>query len=436
MLREKYNKIKNNRVVIKYIKNTSWLFFSKIVSLFSVIFVGAWIAKYLGPDNFGLLSYSNSIVVLFMPLAMIGLNDIVIKELVSTKNKKEINLILGTSFGLKLFFGLIAMLFVFLFSNYYYDSFEIKTLVLIFSCYLFLQSFEIIDFFFQSKVESRFVVYSRIIAISISSVIKLIFIYYNYSIYYLAVAMVIEMFLIHCFSFFYFFRKYYSINQWYFKKSLALIFLKKSWPLFLSGLMYVVYLRIDQIMVKEILGNQSAGIYAVAINLSESWYFIPNIIISSLFPAIVLSKTKSVHVYHKRLINLYSILFWIAVLIAIFMNVFGHFIIEHLYGINYIESYSVLKIYIWSNVFFFFNVLSSKWLVIEGFYIHSFLRNIIGAFINISINFILLKKIGLMGAALSTLISYAFVGLFYDMIFKELRGNFKFKLKSILCLNK
>ncbi|RCS26234.1 flippase [Polaribacter sp. WD7] len=433
MLKSKYQSIKNNKSFLKYFKNTIWLFVSKIISLFSVVFVGAWVAKYLGPESFGLLSYSYSIVSLFIPLAMIGLNDIVIKELLLAKTEKDTYKILGTSLGLKFLFGSLSFILIIIFASVFYDSYHIKLLIFILSFFLFLQAFEIVDLFFQSKVKSKFTVFAKIITVSISSIIKIIFIYKDFSIFYFAFAMVFEVLLLHTFTFYLFVKKYFSLNLWIFKKELAIKLLKKSWPLFLSGLMYIVYIRIDQVMVKEILGDKSAGLYAVAINLSEVWYFIPNMIVSSLFPAIIISKTKEKEVYHKRLINLYRILFWIAILVALFTTLFGEFIIKNLYGIEYTNSSSVLKIYIWSNVFFFFTTVSSKWLVVEGYYIHSFIRNIMGALMNIVINFVLLEKIGLIGAAISTLISYAFVGFFYDLLFKNLRINFRLKMKSIIC---
>jgi O-antigen/teichoic acid export membrane protein len=199
--------------------------------------------------------------------------------------------------------------------------------------------------------------------------------------------------------------------------------------------MFVFYIKIDQIMVKEILGANSAGLYSVAINLSEVWYFIPNIIAASFFPAILSYKTKAQSIYYKRITNLYSLLFWISIVIAVFITLFGSTIINYLYGEEFLAADNILNIYIWSNVFFFFTTISSKWLVAEGFYLHSFYRNILGATINVVLNFILLEKIGVIGAAISTLISYSFVGLFYDLFFKELRVNFKLKLKSILLIN-
>ncbi|OAD46834.1 hypothetical protein LPB303_00865 [Polaribacter atrinae] len=408
---------------------------SKILGFFSAIFVGAWVARYLGPETFGLLAYSNSLVALFLPIGMIGLNDIAVKEFVNAKNNVEIGKILGTAFLMKLFFGLVSFLILILFVFLNKDFLEIRFLILIFSSFLILQSLEVFDFYFQSQVKSKFVVYSRIIAVSISCILKIVLIELNATVAYFAIVIVLEFFITHLFTFLYFNKSKIKVSIFDFDKNYVLSLLKKSWPLFLSGMMYIVYTKIDQIMVKDILGAKDAGLYAVSISLSEVWYFIPNIIAVSFFPAILFYKTKDKKIYYKRITNLYSLLFWLAVFLSLFITFFGEWIIEKLYGNSYLQSYKILSIYIWSNIFFFFTTISSKWLVAEGFYMHSFYRNILGAILNIILNIILIHKFGLTGAALSTLISYAFVGLFYDLFFKELRINFKLKLKSILFIN-
>ncbi|WP_341220397.1 flippase [Polaribacter atrinae] len=434
-LKNKLIQIRNNVNFVKYLNNTLWLFMSKILGFFSAIFVGAWVARYLGPETFGLLAYSNSLVALFLPIGMIGLNDIAVKEFVNAKNNVEIGKILGTAFLMKLFFGLVSFLILILFVFLNKDFLEIRFLILIFSSFLILQSLEVFDFYFQSQVKSKFVVYSRIIAVSISCILKIVLIELNATVAYFAIVIVLEFFITHLFTFLYFNKSKIKVSIFDFDKNYVLSLLKKSWPLFLSGMMYIVYTKIDQIMVKDILGAKEAGLYAVSISLSEVWYFIPNIIAVSFFPAILFYKTKDKKIYYKRITNLYSLLFWLAVFLSLFITFFGEWIIEKLYGNSYLQSYKILSIYIWSNIFFFFTTISSKWLVAEGFYMHSFYRNILGAILNIILNIILIHKFGLSGAALSTLISYAFVGLFYDLFFKELRINFKLKLKSILFIN-
>jgi O-antigen/teichoic acid export membrane protein len=366
---------------------------------------------------------------------MIGLNDIIVKELVNAKNNIEISKIIGTAFQIKLFFGFISLIILISFVLLNKDFLEIRLLILIFSSFLLFQSLEVFDFYFQSQVKSKFVVYARIIAVSGSSILKIILISIDASVAYFAVAIILEFLITHLITLLYFNKSKIRISVFNFDKAYIFRILKRSWPLFLSGMMYIIYVKIDQIMVKEILGANAAGLYAVSINLSEVWYFIPNIIAASFFPAILLSKAKDKKTYYKRITNLYSLLFWLAILISLFITFFGEWIIEVLYGDLYVKSFKILSIYIWSNVFFFFTTISSKWLVAEGFYMHSFYRNILGAVLNIILNVFLINKFGLTGAAISTLISYAFVGLFYDLFFKELRVNFKLKLKAILCIN-
>lgn len=435
VLKDKFIEVKGNINFVKYFKNTLWLFVSKILGLFSSVFVGAWVARYLGPETFGLFAYSNSLVALFLPIAMMGLNDIIVKELVIANNKAEVSKILGTAFVIKLFFGLLSLLILVAFVFLNKDFLEIRTLLLIFSSFLIFQSLEVFDFYFQSQVKSKFVVYSRIVAVLLSSIFKIILINNNAPVAYFAVVIILEFLTTHLITYIYFRKTKIKLSIFNYDKLYIFSLLKRSWPLFLSGMMYIVYLKIDQIMVKEILGAKAAGLYAVSINLSEVWYFIPNIIAASLFPAILLSKVKDKKSYHKRITNLYSLLFWMAVLISLFVTFFGEWIIQILYGDSFRASYKILSIYIWSNIFFFFTTISSKWLIAEGFYMHSFYRNILGAILNVLLNVVLIQQFGLIGAAISTLISYAFVGLFYDLLFKELRINFKLKIKSIVCIN-
>ncbi len=422
-----------NKTILKYGKNTSWLLVDKVLRILATITVGAWLARHLGPQYYGELMYSNSVVALFLPISMIGLNDIVVKSLV--KKEDRVSSILGTSFFLKLSCGVLSLLGLALYVFLVVDELSTMYLILFLAPYLLFQSIDVIDFFFQSEVKLRYSVYSRIIALVISNALKIILIILDAKLYFFAIAITIEILISIIFYIVFFFQIKNSIFSWRFNKKLSCSFLKTGWPLMLSGLMYIVYLKVDQIMVKEILGNSSSGIYAVAIGLSEAWYFVPLTLATSLFPAILSAKSKSEELYKRRLTKLYFFSFWISVLIAIFTTIFGEYLIRKLYGHGYAASETVLQIYIWSNVFFFFATISSKWLVAESLYLHAFYRNMIGAMSNIVLNIFFIHAYGLVGAALSTLISYSIVGLFYDLINKKLRTNFTIKLKSILCIN-
>ncbi len=186
---------------------------------------------------------------------------------------------------------------------------------------------------------------------------------------------------------------YLKINKEFFLKkiefssNLVKSLLKDSWPLILSGIVISIYMKIDQIMIKEMLGNREVGEYAVAVRLSELWYFIPMVISSSLFPAIINAKKVSEELYYQRFQKLYDLMVWIAISIAIPMTFLSDWIVNFLYGIQYSEAGDVLKIHTWSIVFVALAYASGRWMLAENLQIYSFYRYLIGAIINIILNY-------------------------------------------------
>ena len=187
-------------------------------------------------------------------------------------------------------------------------------------------------------------------------------------------------------------------------------------------------MKIDQIMIKEIMSVSDVGQYAAALRISEAWYFIPIVICSSLFPAIIHAKEIDENLYLNRLQKLYSLMIWIGITVSILITFLGTSIIDILYGDQYYESASVLIIHIWAGVFVFLGVAFNKFLTVENFAIKTFYRTFSGAILNIILNLYLIPKYGINGAAIATLCSQLFTGLLIDIFDKELRKYFKFKL--------
>jgi O-antigen/teichoic acid export membrane protein len=217
--------------------------------------------------------------------------------------------------------------------------------------------------------------------------------------------------------------------KWSFETSKYL--LHDSWPLILAGVVISVYMKIDQVMIKEMLGAKEVGLYAAAVKLSEAWYFIPMAIASSLFPAIINAKVYQKEVYYQRLQKLYDLMVWIAIAIALPTTFLSTLVVEFLYGKEYLGSSSVLIIHIWTAVFVFLGVASSKYLLAENFIKKTFYRTFIGALLNIIMNYYLIGIIGIQGAAISTLVSHFFAAYFYDILDKDLRIMFIMKTKSL-----
>jgi O-antigen/teichoic acid export membrane protein len=231
---------------------------------------------------------------------------------------------------------------------------------------------------------------------------------------------------------YFYFKEKKSIFLWKFDFKLAKKLLKNSWPLILSGIVVTIYMKIDQIMIKEMLGVKEVGKYAAAVTLSESWYFIPVIICNSLFPAIVNAKKVGETLYYERLQKLYNLMTWLSLSIAIFFTFFSKFIVNLLYGKEYMEAANVLTIHIWAGVFVFLGMASGKWLISENLQKYTAINTTIGAIINVILNYILIEKIGIKGAAISTLISYFFSAYFSLLFFKKTRKNFIRISKSLI----
>jgi O-antigen/teichoic acid export membrane protein len=423
--------VKNTSGFKKYFKNTAWLISEKVIRIFSSLLVGVWVIRYLGPSDYGILAYAQSFVALFAVIATLGLDNVVIRELV--KNKTTRDKLIGTAFCLKLMgaFGVLAILAVAV--NFTSNDRFTNIIVFIIASGTIFQSFNVVDLYFQSKVMSKYVVYVNMITLLITSLVKIALVFIKAPLIAFAWVALFDSFIM-AMGFLYIYIKYskFKIQNLKFKRETATSLLRESWPLLLSGIVVTIYMKIDQIMIKEMMNAEAVGQYAAAVKLSEAWYFIPVAIVSSVFPAIINAKKISEEFYYARLQMLYDLMFWMAIAIALPMTFFSDWVVYLLYGSQYNQAGSVLMIHVWAGVFVFLGVASGKWLLVENLQRYTMINTTIGAIINIIINFILIPKIGVNGAAWATLISYfaaAYLFLFFP---KKTRINFYALTKTII----
>ncbi|PCI28046.1 MAG: O-unit flippase [SAR324 cluster bacterium] len=420
---------------MKYFKNTSWLFGEKILRMVVGLFVGIWVARYLGPEQFGLFSYAQSFVGLFTVIATLGLDSIVIRELVKDESRRDE--LIGTAFYLKLMGAIGVLMILAIAVNFTSNDKYINVIIFIVASATIFQSFNVVDFYFQSKVMSKFVVYANIISLFLSSMVKIALILNEAPLIAFAWIILFDSFVLAC-GFIYFFMRNskFKIQNLTFRREIAVSLLKDSWPLILSSMVIAVYMRIDQVMIKEMMNVEAVGQYSAAVRLSEAWYFIPMVIASSLFPAILNAKKVSEKLYYERLQKLYDLMVWMAIVIAIPMTFLSDWIVEILYGGQYNQAGGVLMIHIWAGIFVFLGVASGKWFVAENLQILSFWRTFNGMVINVILNFLLIPRYGIQGAAIAT-ISANFVAAFlFDLFNKKTKKIFYMKLKAFNPINK
>lgn len=417
----------------RYFKNTSWLFAEKILRLLSGLVVGVIVARYLGPEQFGLLNYAMSFVGLFLALSSLGLDSILVRDLV--KNPEESGSLLGTAFRMKLIAALAVMLLLIISVIILDEEEPLGAMLLVIGLTALFQSVNVIDFYFQAKVQSKYVVKSNVIALSITAIIKVLLVFLQADLFYFAAVFSLDAFIIGLGLLYFYFDKREEKQKWQYNKQTAKKLLKSSWPLILASLVVTVYMKIDQIMITEMLSPTANGNYAAAVRISEAWYFVPMIIASSLFPAIINAKSKMDGSYENRLQQLYDFMVLISVLVALPVTILGPFIIDFLYGAEYSQAADVLIIHIWSGIFVALGLASSSWLISEDLQKLSMLRTSLGALANIALNFWLIPKYGIIGAALTTLVSQIIAALLFDLLYKRTRPTFFMKLKSLLFLS-
>jgi PST family polysaccharide transporter len=394
----------NRRGVKRVMRNLGWLFFEKILRLVLGLAVGVWVARYLQPERFGILSYAIAFSALFTPLAKLGLDGIVVRELV--RKPKLAGTILGTGFALKLGGGILviacACFFQFLMDP---SDTQILLLVGIIAGSALFQAFDIVDLWFQSQVNSKYAVIPRNIAFILFSLFRVVLIFSGAGIVWFAVAEFSNFLLagIGLVIVYLGYTKSHAI--WRFDSSKAWKLLEESWPLILQGLVIMVYMRVDQIMLKEMIGPREVGIYSVSVRLTEFWYFIPMMLTQSLFPAIIHSKNLGESIYLKRIQDLYTLLIWSAISMALVVTIFSHDIVRLLFGSAYQQAGAILALHIWLGCSVFFGVARQKWIIAEKKLKTIMSLSLIGCLMNVLGNALLIPVYGAIGSAASSLIA-------------------------------
>ena len=367
---KKIVQLKHHSGFRKYFANTSWLLGERALRMAVSLFVGIYVARYLGPERYGLLSYALSFVWLFSALASFGLEDILVRELVRLPEQR--NNLLGTVFWLKVC-GSVAMgTAIAAVLHFKAEDQQTYWLIAIIALGFLFQATNVVEFYFQAQVQSKFTVRAQIIQLLITSLFKIYLVWNQAELIWFAFALMLDQAVVALL----FLIMYRWKIEWFpffsFTWTQAKKLMRDAWPLIFAGMVVSVYMKIDQVMLKEMLNTKAVGVYAAAVKLCEAWYFVPTAVIASLFPAVIEARKKSEPLYEERVQKLYDLMVWGSVAVALPTTLFADWIILILYGADFQEAAVVLRIYIWAGVFVSLGVASSKWLVAENLQRYSF----------------------------------------------------------------
>lgn len=381
------------------------------------LFVSIAVARYLGPKDFGLYNYVLSIVALVAVLGNLGLRNLAKRELVATPEERDE--ILGTCFVLSALSGMLAYgVMLWIVAGTTDDSLIIGLFALI-GGQLFTNSLTCTEIWFQSQVRSDLSVRATSISLILYAGVKIAAIASGASLIGFAYIFLFEAFTVVGIQLYYYFRNFGSARRWKYKWSRAQDFLYRSWPLMLSGFAGVVYMKIDQVMLGSMVSDVAVGEYAVASRISSIWYFVPHILSASLFPAIFAAKKKDKCHYLQRVQRYFDLNVTLAYGIALPLSISAPFIILLLFGKDYQGSSVVLAIHAWTSIFVFMGIARNQYLIAENLLRYGLYCNLMGAAVNVALNWFLIPIYGISGAAFSTLISHAVASFLSSFIVEK-----------------
>jgi PST family polysaccharide transporter len=407
------NLVKNNSI-----KNFFWLSSDKVFKLLISLIVGAWTARYLGPSNLGKLNYIYAYITILAAVSSLGMDSFLIKEILESKSEK--NKILGTSFVLRLLASIISIGVIYLIFFISKLDTELYHLYYLMVIPILLSPFELIDIEYQSRLQSKKTIISKNIGYVIGTGLKIYILVIGKSLIWFALVIAVEAFISYLFLVVSY-QLNHNIRQWQFDKDRISSLLKSIWPFALSGLSIILYMRLDQIMLGNIMGDKSVGQFSAAVKITEIFMFLPMAISSSYYPSLIKAKEISYEYFHSKILSYFRVMTTFSISISLLLFVFSYLIIKTIYGIQYLEAVDILKIHCWTLFPVFLGIASGQYLVIEGLQKIIFYRTLIGLITNVILNIVLIPQYGGIGAAFATVISYLFSAILSNLFFKKTR---------------
>ncbi|OAI13056.1 hypothetical protein A1507_18040 [Methylomonas koyamae] len=398
--------------------------------IISGLFVGIWVARYLGPEKFGLYSYILACYAIMSGISKLGMDGVLVREFVN--RPKLIDVYLGTGFWLKLISAIIGVGFVAFFLPLISNEKTENQYILAISVGMLFQSVEVMEFYFQSQVLAKVVSICKVTQLILSSLLRIFLVTVGANLSWFILIGVFDLIML-AFSYCIANLIHRRMGFWkYFSAEIAVSLLKDAWPLLFSTIVIIVYTRIDLMLIKDMIGDYEAGVYSAAVRLVEAWYFVPVVVANSLFPAILNAKNVEQEFYYTRLQGLYRLIVYLGVVITILMYMFSDLLVVKLFGQNYLMASEVLKLYVLGIVFVFFGTVRSKWILAENLQKYSFYYVFFGGVVNVLLGYVLIKKLGILGGAISNLVSLVCVVIVFPLFNRRVRSSVAMFFRSFI----
>lgn len=412
------------------VQNLFWAVLGKIVNLISGLLVGILVARYLGPEQYGLMNYVISYVFLFQTFSMFGLDSIEIRE--EARKQKAYQTIIGTAFGLKIIFSLVFMALVILTSwQLDADAFT-TTLVAIYSLTIIFNSFGVIRNYFMAIVQNEYVVKAEIARTLVGIGIKVVLLLFNASLTWFLIAYTFDGLLLSGGYWIAYHLRIGSIREWRFDRQYAGFLLKESFPLLLTNVAVIIYQRIDQVMIGQMIDKESVGYFSVASRFVEVLIYIPMILAQTITPILVRIRERSEEDYIRKGQQFMNISLWLSILTATVTSLLSYWIVRLTFGEAYLPAVAVLQVMAFKSASVALSNTAGAMLVTEGLQRWAIFRDGFGCIVCVILNYLLLPRYGIIAAAFVAIASNVAAGYLADAFIPAYRHLFIRQTKALV----
>lgn len=413
----------------KIFLNVFWAMLGKVVTLMSTLFVGVLVARYLGPEQYGLMNYIISIVALYTVFSTFGTTEIIIREL--SKKDLPATVILGTSFVVRLALAILTLFAIGIYLFFSDESIEVSGMILIYSSSIIFTVFDVIRHYFTSIIQNEYVVKSEIVRTIIGAGIKVVLLLLKAPLIAFVIALAFDFVLLASGYVFAYNKKVGRISDWQIDKRFVRTLLSTSFPLVISSAAAIIYGRIDQVMISKMIDNESLGYFSTAVSFIGILTFIPGIIIQTVSPLLVKYRKEDARRYEIESQRMMNIATWSTMILCILISSLSYYIIKYTYGMDYMASVPVMQILTFKAVGIALTTTGGQLIIIENIHQLAFIRNILTCIICIVFNYLFIPRWGIIGSAWATIVTVMFSGGLANLFIPSYRHILKKQCKAL-----
>jgi O-antigen/teichoic acid export membrane protein len=395
--------------VLAIIHNTGWLFADRAMRILLAVLVGAWTARYLGPGRFGEFAYVMSFVALFAALAQLGLDGVAVRDI--TRKPNEAAVVLGTVLRLRILAGFLCWgTAIAIMAILKPDDRDVLVLTAVAAGMLVFQAADTVDLWFQSQMQSRRTVVAKTWAYVTACMLRVALIVGEAPLLAFVAVGVAEL-AISAALLAWSYRRYPTAGHWRFARQYATSILRESAPYLVAALAVLVYMRTDQLMLRDMVNDHELGLYSAAIAISTTLHVIPMAICASISPMMARLRQNDMAGYERAMRRLFSLMWWTMIPLSALVAFLAPFIVSLLYGPAFAAATPMLSVHVFASVPIALGVAQSVWIVNEQRNMIALYRTLLGVACNIVLNLLLIPRYGGLGAAVAALVAQTVAAL-------------------------